>query len=89
MRVTDRRTAVDWAYFIRDRVDTQYPEAERNVLVLDNLNTHTPGPLYEAFPPAATQRLVSKLEPHYTPAQGSWLDMAEIELSVLTRQCLA
>lgn len=89
VRVTDRRTAVDWAHFIRDLVDTQYPQAERVVLVMDNLNTHTPGSLYEAFPPAEARRLASKLEIHYTPAHGSWLDMAEIELSVLTRQCLS
>lgn len=88
VRVTDRRTAVDWAYFIRDLVDVQYPEAERIVLVMDNLNTHTPGSLYEAFPPTEARRLANKLEIHYTPVHGSWLDMAEIELSVLTRQCL-
>jgi hypothetical protein len=88
VRVSERRTAVDWARFIREMVDTQYSEAERIVLVLDNLNTHTLGSLYEAFPPAEARRLASKLELHYTPAHGSWLDMAEIELSVLTRQCL-
>ncbi len=88
VQVTDRRTAVDWAHFVRDLVDSHYPDAERIVLVMDNLNTHTPGSLYEAFPPAEARRLASKLEIHYTPAHGSWLDMAEIELSVLSRQCL-
>ena len=88
VQVTERRTAVDWAHFIREVVDGQYPEAERIVLVMDNLNTHTLGSLYEAFPPAVARRIASKLELHYTPAHGSWLDMAEIELSVLSRQCL-
>ena len=87
--VTDRRTAIDWAYQIRDLVDVRYPQAERIVLVLDNLNTHTPGSLYEAFAPAEAKRLADKLELHYTPKHGSWLNMAEIELSVLNRQCLA
>ena len=86
--VTDRRTAVDWARQIKDLVDGRYPAAERIVLVLDNLNTHTPGSLYEAFPPAEAKRLADKLEIHYTPKHGSWLNMAEIELSVLSRQCL-
>ncbi len=86
--VTDRRTAVDWAHQIRTLVDMRYPEAERIVLVLDNLNTHTPGSLYEAFAPAEAKRLADKLEIHYTPTHGSWLNMAEIELSVLSRQCL-
>jgi hypothetical protein len=85
---TDRRTAVDWAHQIRDLVDVRYPDAERIVLVEDNLNTHTPGSLYEAFPPAEAKRLADKLELHYTPKHGSWLNMAEIELSVLSRQCL-
>jgi hypothetical protein len=88
VQVTNRRTAVDWAHFICDLVEVHYPEAERIVLVMDNLNTHSLGSLYEAFPPAEARRLASKLEIHYTPAHGSWLDMAEIELSVLTRQCL-
>jgi hypothetical protein len=86
--VTARRTAVDWAHFIRDLVDAYYPEAERIVLVLDNLNTHGPASLYEAFAPAEARRLAEKLEIHYTPKHGSWLDMAEIELSVLAGQCL-
>lgn len=86
--VTERRTAVDFAYAIRDLVDAQYPEADRIVLVLDNLNTHTPAALYEAFPPAEAWRLLHKLEWHYTPTHGSWLNMAELEWSVLARQCL-
>ena len=86
--VTDQRTAVDFAQVIRDLVDVHYPDAERIVLVLDNLNTHTPAALYQAFPPAEAKRLADKLEIHYTPKHGSWLDMAEIELSVLARQYL-
>jgi hypothetical protein len=86
--VTDQRTAVDFAHVIRDLVDVHYPEAERIVLVMDNLNTHTPASLYQAFPPAEAKRLADKLEIHYTPKHGSWLDMAEIELSVLARQYL-
>jgi hypothetical protein len=86
--VTAQRTRVDWAHQIKDLVDLRYPEAERIVLVLDNLNTHSPASLYEAFPPAEAKRLADKLEIHYTPKHGSWLNMAEIELSVLARQCL-
>jgi transposase len=86
--VTERRTKIDWAQVIKDLIDVHYPEAERIVLVLDNLNTHTPGSLYEAFPPAEAKRLADKLEIHYTPKHGSWLNMAELELSVLARQCL-
>jgi hypothetical protein len=86
--VTARRTRVDWAHLIRDLIDVRYPDAERLVLVQDNLNTHTPASLYEAFPPAEAQRLAAKLELHYTPKHGSWLNIAELELSVLTRQCL-
>ena len=86
--VTERRTRVDWAHHVRDLVDVWYPEAEVVVLVLDNLNTHTPASLYEAFPPAEAKRVADKLEIHHTPAHGSWLNMAEIELSVLARQCL-
>ncbi len=86
--VTDRRTAIDWAHQIKELVDGRYPVAERIVLVLDNLNTHTPGSLYEAFPPAEAKRLAEKLEIHYTPKHGSWLNIAEIELSALSRQCL-
>jgi hypothetical protein len=86
--VTAQRTKVDWAHQIKDLVDVRYPEAERIVLVLDNLNTHTPASFYEAFPPAEAKRLADKLEIHYTPKHGSWLNIAEIELSVLARQCL-
>ena len=86
--VTARRTAVDGAHFIRDVVDRPYPEAARIVLVLDNLNTHGPASLYQAFAPAEARRLLERLEIHDTPKHGSWLDMAEIELSVLARQCL-
>jgi hypothetical protein len=86
--VTDRRTATDWAHQIRDLVETRYPEAERIILVADNLNTHTPAALYATFPPTEAKRLADTLEIHYTPKLGSWLNMAEIELSVLGRQCL-
>lgn len=87
-RVTARRTAVDFAVAVRDLVDAAFPGADRIVLVTDNLNTHTPAAFYRAFPPAEARRLLAKLEWHYTPTHGSWLNMAEIELSVLTRQCL-
>lgn len=86
--VTEHRTKVDWAHQIQHLVDVCYPEAERIVLVMDNLNVHTPAALYEAFPPAVAKRLADKLEIHPTPKHGSWLNMAEIELSVLSRQCL-
>ncbi len=85
---SDRRTRTDFAYVIKDLVDVHYPGAERLVLVLDNLNTHTPAALYEAFPPAEAKRLTDKLEIHYTPKHGSWLNMAEIALGVLAAQCL-
>jgi DDE superfamily endonuclease len=88
LAVTDRRTRVEWAEAVRDLIDVQFPEAETIVLVMDNLNTHTPASFYEAFEPAEARRLASKLEIHYTPKHGSWLNMAEIELSVLDRQCL-
>ena len=86
--VSDRRTRIDWAHCIKQLVDVHYPDAEKIVLVQDNLNTHTPASLYEAFPPAEAKRLVDKLELHYTPKHGSWLNMAEIELGVLAGQCL-
>jgi hypothetical protein len=89
VKVTDQRTRVDFAHVIKELVDVHYPEAERIVLVMDNLNTHSPASLYEAFQPAEAKRLADKLEIHYTPKHGSWLNMAEIELSVLGRQCLA
>jgi hypothetical protein len=86
--VTGRRAAADWAHVIRELIDRHYPEAERIVLVQDNLSTHTPASLYEAFAPAEAKRLADKLELHSTPTHGSWLNIAEIELSVLARQCL-
>jgi DDE superfamily endonuclease len=89
VKVTDQRTRVDFAHVIQEMVDVHYPEAEMIVLVMDNLNTHSPASLYEAFEPAEAKRLADKLEIHYTPKHGSWLNMAEIELSVLGRQCLA
>jgi hypothetical protein len=86
--VTERRTAVDYAEAIRHLVDVCYPRAEKIVLVQDNLNTHKLASLYEAFPPEEARRLIDKLEVHYTPKHGSWLNMAEIELGVVRRQCL-
>jgi hypothetical protein len=88
VQVTERRTKQDWARFIRDLVDVHYPDAERIVLVADNLNTHVAAALYETFPAAEARRLWQKLELHHTPKHGSWLNMAEIELSILGRQCL-
>jgi hypothetical protein len=85
--VTDRRTRTDWANFMRE-VAAHYPDAERIVVVLDNLNTHGPASFYEAFPPAAARALTRRFEFHHTPSHGSWLNVAEIELSVLDRQCL-
>jgi hypothetical protein len=86
--VSERRTRLDFARCIQELVDIHYPLAERIILVLDNLNTHTLASLYEAFAPAEAKRLADKLEIHYTPKHGSWLDMAEIELSALAGQCL-
>jgi hypothetical protein len=87
--VTEQRTATDWAAALRDLVDVHFPAAERIVLVLDNLNTHTPASLYKRFPPNEAKRIWDKLELHYTPKHGSWLNLAELELSALARQCLA
>ena len=87
-KVTDRRTKVDWAHFIKELVDNEYADADKIVLIMDNLNTHSPGSLYEAFAPEEARRLLNKLEIHYTPKHGSWLNVAEIELSVMSRQCL-
>ena len=84
--VTGRRTAVDFARFVKDLVDGRYKEAEAVVLVMDNLNTHTPASLYEAFGPEEAHRIARKLEIHYTPKHGSWLNVAEIELSALGRR---
>lgn len=88
VKVTEQRTALDFAECLRDLVDKHFPEAELIRLVVDNLNTHNKASLYAHFPPAEAHRIASKLEFHYTPKHGSWLDMAEIELSVLARQCL-
>jgi hypothetical protein len=88
VRVSEQRTRIDWARCVRDLVDVHYAEAEAIVLVMDQLNTHSPASLYEAFPPAEARRLAAKLEIHYTPKHGSWLNMAELELSALQRQCL-
>jgi hypothetical protein len=89
VKVTEHRTSEDWAHFMRELVDIHYPEAEKLVLVMDNLNTHTPSSLYQTFAPAEARRILQKLEIHYTPVHGSWLNMAEIELSALARQCLS
>lgn len=88
IEVTQRRTMVDFAHLMRWLVDEAYPHAEKLRVVLDNLNTHRPASLYEAFLPAEARRIVKRLEFHYTPRHGSWLNMAEIELSVLGKQCL-
>lgn len=86
--IRDQRTKRDWAECIRELVDVHYPEAERITVVLDNLNTHNLSSLYEVFEPVEARRIAAKLELHYTPKHGSWLNMAEIELSVISRQCL-
>lgn len=88
VKVTERRTRIDWAHAVRELVDEGYPQADKIVLVMDQLNTHGPASLYEAFPPAEAKRIADKLEIHHTPKHGSWLNMAEIELGVLARQCL-
>jgi hypothetical protein len=88
VQVTERRTAKDFAEVVRWLAEEVHPEAEAVVLVLDNLNTHKPASLYEAFPPEQARRIIERLEIHYTPKHGSWLNMAEIELSVLAGQCL-
>ena len=87
VEVTERRTKVDWAHLVRDLVDADYP-SRRVVLVMDNLNTHTPASLYEAFEPAEARRIAERLEIHYTPKHGSWLNMAEIEIGAMVGQCL-
>jgi hypothetical protein len=89
VEVTERRTKKDYAQCLRKLSDQMYPEAEVIVVVQDNLNTHSPASLYEAFEPAEAQRLAERFEFHYTPKHGSWLDMAEIELGILGRQCLS
>ena len=88
VEVTQRRTKVDFAHCMQALVDRWYPHAEKIRVVMDNLNTHGPASLYEAFPPAEARRLLDRLEFHYTPKHGSWLNMAEIELGILARQCL-
>ena len=88
VEVTDRHTAVDYAHILKELSDTHFPAAQKIVLVQDNLNTHKPASLYEAFPAPEARRLVERFEWHYTPKHGSWLDMAESELSVLSGQCL-
>jgi len=88
VKVTDRRTAADFAEVVRWLVEEVHEEAEKVILVMDNLNTHKLASLYEAFPPEQARRIAEKLEIHHTPKHGSWLNMAEIELSVLARQCL-
>jgi hypothetical protein len=88
VEVTDRHSAVDFAHLLRDLSDTRFPKAKKIVLMEDNLSTHKPASLYEAFPAAEARRLVERFEWHYTPKHGSWLNMAESELSVLSGQCL-
>jgi len=88
VEVTARRTALDYARVVQELIDGRYPTATTIVLVHDNLNTHVPASLYAAFPPAEARRLLAKLEIHYTPKHGSWLNMAETELSIVSRQCL-
>ena len=89
VEVSETRKAVDWAHFVERLVDVEYPEAETIVLVEDNLNIHTIASLYEAFPPEKARRIAEKLEVHFTPKHGSWLNIAEIELSAYKRQCIA
>jgi hypothetical protein len=88
VEAAERRTQQDWAGFIKGMLDERYPQASKVRLVVDNLNIHSIASLYEAFPPAEARRLAEKLEIHYTPKHGSWLNIAEIELSALSRQCL-
>ena len=87
--VREHRTAVDWAEEIKYLVDVMYPDVDKIILVMDNLNTHKPSSLYKKYPPEEARRIIKKLEIHYTPKHGSWLDIAEIELNVMTRQCLS
>lgn len=88
VKITAQRTRKDWAEAMRELADLHYPQAEKIVVVLDNLNTHLPASFYEAFEPQEARRLIQRFEFHYTPKHGSWLNVAEIELSVLSRQCL-
>ncbi len=89
VKITQTRTRVDWAHFIKEMLEERYPQVQKVVLVMDNLNTHSTASLYTAFPPNEAKALADRLEIHYTPKHGSWLNIAEIELSVLKRQCLA
>jgi transposase len=88
VKVTDSRTRLDWAEAMRELSDEIHPDAEKIIVILDNLNTHTPAAFYLAFDPEEARRLVNRFEFHFTPKHGSWLNMAEIELSALSRQCL-
>ena len=89
VQVTERRTAVDWAWYVRDLLEVRYPDATKVRLVMDNLNTHSTASFYQAFDPATARRLAERLEIHHTPKHGSWLNIAENELSSLTRQCVS
>jgi hypothetical protein len=89
VKITERRTQIDWAYFIQEMLEERYADADKVILVMDNLNTHNIASLYLAFPPEKARGLASRLEIHHTPKHGSWLNVAEIELSVLKRQCLS
>ena len=89
VKITEKRTRIDWAHFIKEMLEERYANADKVVLVMDNLNTHNIASLYTAFPPEEARKLADRLEIHYTPKHGSWLNIAEIELSVLKRQCLA
>jgi len=88
VEITERRTMVDFAQQMKALVDVHFPDAEVIRVIIDNLNTHDPGSLYEAFPPAEARRIARKLEFHFTPKHGSWLNAAEVELAALTKQCL-
>ena len=89
MSVHEHHTAIDWAMEIKYLSDEMFPDAKKIILVMDNLNTHKAASLYKACPPSEARRIIKRLEIHYTPIHGSWLDMAEIELNVMTRQCLS
>ena len=89
LKVTERRTKKDWAEFMQEVIDVEYQDAEKIILVMDNLNTHVLSSFYEAFDAPTARSLVEKVEIHYTPKHGSWLNMAETELSILARQCLS
>ena len=89
VKITEHRTRIDWAHFIQEMLEQRYPDAKKVVLVMDNLNTHNTASLYTAFTPERARKLAERLEIHHTPKHGSWLNIAEIELSVLKRQCLS